>query len=124
MEFENFNINRRHFLKGATASAVLSSFGLYGFDLIHREKPWRVGLIGCGWYGTSDLFKLIQVADVEVVSICDVDQKFLSEDAELISQRQKSGKKPRTYTDLLKQRIRPRMRSAPPIHSIFLDFSP
>ncbi len=89
-------------MKGATASAVLSSFGLYGFDLVYREKPWRVGLIGTGWYGTSDLFKLIQVADVEVISICDVDQNFLSEVSELVSQRQKSGKKPRTYTDYRK----------------------
>ena len=89
-------------MKGVTASAVLSSFGLYGFDLIHREKPWRVGLIGAGWYGTSDLFKLIQVADVEVISICDVDQNFLTEVSNLVSQRQKSGKKPRTYTDYRK----------------------
>jgi predicted dehydrogenase len=102
MSIDNFNINRRHFLKGATAGAVLSSFGLYGFDLVHREKPWRVGLIGCGWYGTSDLFKLIQVTDVEVVSICDVDKNFLTEVAGLISQRQKSGKKPRLYTDYRK----------------------
>ena len=102
MSIDNFNINRRHFLKGATAGAVLSSFGLYGFDLVHREKPWRVGLIGCGWYGTSDLFKLIQVTEVEVVSICDVDKNFLSEVAGLVSQRQKSGKKPRLYTDYRK----------------------
>ena len=77
MSIDNFNINRRHFLKGATAGAVLSSFGMYGFDLVHREKPWRVGLIGCGWYGTSDLFKIIQVANVEVIALCDVDSKFL-----------------------------------------------
>jgi len=102
MNIENFNVNRRHFLKSAGAGAVLSSFGLYGFDLVHRENPWRVGLIGCGWYGTSDLFKLIQVADVEVVSLCDVDNNFLSEAANLVSQRQKSGKKPRLYTDYRK----------------------
>lgn len=99
MNIENFNINRRNFLKGATAGAVLSSFGLYGFDFVHRANPWRVGLIGSGWYGTSDLFKLIQVADVEVVSICDVDQNFREEAATLVSQRQKSGIKPRLYND-------------------------
>ena len=102
MSIDNFNINRRHFLKGATAGAVLSSFGMYGFDLVHREKPWRVGLIGTGWYGTSDLFKLIQVSNVEVVSLCDVDSRFLSEAATLVAQRQKSGKKPRLYTDYRK----------------------
>lgn len=102
MDITNFNINRRHFLKGATAGAILSSFGMYGFDLAYREKPWRVGLIGAGWYGTSDLFKLIQVANVEVISICDVDTRFLSEVSTLVSQRQKSGKKPRVYTDYRK----------------------
>jgi predicted dehydrogenase len=102
MEIKNFNINRRHFLKGATAAAVLSSFGMYGFELMNREKPWRVGLIGTGWYGTSDLFKLIQVANVEVISLCDVDSRFLNEAATLVSQRQKSGKKPRLYSDYRK----------------------
>lgn len=102
METKNFNINRRHFLKGATAAAVLSSFGMYGFEIMNREKPWRVGLIGTGWYGTSDLFKLIQVANVEVISLCDVDSRFLNEAATLVSQRQRSGKKPKLYSDYRK----------------------
>ena len=102
MEPKNFNINRRHFLRGATAAAVLSSFGMYGFEIMNREKPWRVGLIGTGWYGTSDLFKLIQVANVEVISLCDVDSRFLNEAATLVSQRQKSGKKPKLYSDYRK----------------------
>lgn len=98
----SFNINRRHFLRGATAAAVLSSFGMYGFEIMNREKPWRVGLIGTGWYGTSDLFKLIQVANVEVIALCDVDSRFLNEAATLVSQRQKSGKKPKMYSDYRK----------------------
>ena len=98
----SFNINRRHFLKGTTAAAVLSSFGMYGFEIMNREKPWRVGLIGTGWYGTSDLFKLIQVANVEVIALCDVDSRFLNEAATLVSQRQKSGKKPKMYSDYRK----------------------
>jgi predicted dehydrogenase len=102
MKPQIFNINRRHFLKCATAGAVLSSFGMYGFDLVHRETPWRVGLIGCGWYGTSDLLKLIQVTNVEVVSLCDVDRNFLENAAELVAQRQKSGKMPRLYSDYRK----------------------
>ncbi len=102
MESSHFNINRRNFLKGATAAAVLSSFGSYGFELMNRDKPWRVGLIGTGWYGKSDLFRLIQVANVDVVSLCDVDQHFLSEAADLVSQRQRSGKKPRMYSDYRK----------------------
>ena len=59
----------------------------------------RVGLIGTGWYGKCDLLRLIQVAPVEVVSLCDVDQQTLAEAADLVAARQKSGKKPRTYAD-------------------------
>lgn len=102
METKIFNINRRQFIKGATASLALSSLGTYGFELLYRDKPWRVGLIGTGWYGKSDLFRLIQVANIEVVSLCDVDSNLLSEAAQMVSQRQKSGKKPRTYSDYRK----------------------
>ncbi|NNL00876.1 MAG: Gfo/Idh/MocA family oxidoreductase [Eudoraea sp.] len=99
MESKLFNINRRNFLKGATAAAVLSSFGTYGFELMHRDKPWRVGLIGAGWYGSSDLYKLIQVTNVEVIAICDVDSNFTEDTANLVAQRQRSGKKPKKYSD-------------------------
>jgi predicted dehydrogenase len=93
-----FNINRRRFLQMASASFALSQLGAYGLDLVHR-KPKRVGLIGTGWYGKSDVFRLIQVAPVEVVSLCDPDSRMLAEAASLVSQRQKSGKAPRTYRD-------------------------
>ena len=102
MKSTPFYINRRKFLKGTTAALALSSFGAYGLDWVYSQKKWNVGLIGCGWYGKSDLFKLIQVAHVEVVSLCDVDQKHLEEAANLVSQRQKSRKKPRLYQDYRK----------------------
>ncbi len=95
----SFHINRRHFLKTASASLALSTLGPSGLDIVYQDKPLRVGVIGTGWYGKNDVFRLIQVAPVEVVSICDVDQNMLAEAATLISQRQQSGKKPRTYTD-------------------------
>ena len=97
-----FYINRRNFLKSASASLALSTLGPQGLDIVYQEKPWRVGLIGTGWYGKSDLFRLIQVAPVEVVSLCDVDKNMLNEAATLVSQRQKSGKIPRRYTDYQK----------------------
>ena len=62
------------------------------------DKPKRVGMIGSGWYGKTDLFRLLQVAPVEVVSLCDVD-KMLAEAAEMVAQRQASKKKPRTFGD-------------------------
>ena len=56
-------------------------------------------MIGCGWYGKCDLLRLIQVSPVEVVSLCDVDRRMLSEAVDLVSVRQASHKKPRTFTD-------------------------
>ena len=76
---------------------------------IADQPPKRVGLIGTGWYGKADLFRLIQVAPVEVVSLCDVDRKMLAEAAELTASRQKSRKKPRTYSDY--RRCSPRKTS-------------
>lgn len=96
---DNFNINRRRFLQGASATLALTALGAQGMDIINPAKPYRVALIGAGWYGTSDLFKLIQVAPVEVLAICDVDKNHREEAAKLVSQRQKSGKVPKVYND-------------------------
>jgi len=98
----NFFINRRRFLKGATASLALTALGPRGLDIINPTKSLRVALIGTGWYGKSDLFRLIQVAPVSVVALCDVDKKLLAEAATLVSQRQKSRKSPRLYNDYRK----------------------
>jgi predicted dehydrogenase len=91
-------MDRRRFLSTA-AAGVAGSAHLNAFDLPKK----RVALIGSGWYAKCDLFRLIQVAPVDVVSISDVDQKMLAEAAEWISTRQTSKKKPRTYTDYRKQ---------------------
>lgn len=96
----NYTIRRRQLLKAATASFALAALHASGLPLLaDPEKTWRVGLIGTGWYGKSDLFRLIQVAPVEVVALCDVDKNLLSEAATMVSQRQKSKKKPLLYSD-------------------------
>ena len=71
--------------------------GAYAAEFADQKK--RVGLIGCGWYGKCDLLRLIQVAPVEVVSLCDVDRRMLSEAADIVASRQASKRKPRTYAD-------------------------
>ncbi|MGE5611117.1 MAG: Gfo/Idh/MocA family oxidoreductase [Bacillota bacterium] len=91
-------MNRREFLKAGAMGLAMSALG--GYVAYGAEaKTYRVGLIGTGWYGKSDLWRLIQVSPVEVVSLCDVDQKLLAGAAEMASQRQKSKKRPRTYSD-------------------------
>lgn len=99
---ENFNINRRRFLKGATATLALSAIGASALDFINPAKPLRVALIGTGWYGKSDLFRLIQVAPVKVVALCDADKNMLQAAAEMVRKRQVSGETPRLYADYRK----------------------
>jgi predicted dehydrogenase len=91
-------ISRRRFLQTASASLALSALGAEGVELVN-QKPKRVGLIGAGWYGKSDLWRLVQVAPVEIVSICDPDKNMLAEAVEIASQRQRSKKQPRPYAD-------------------------
>lgn len=92
-------VNRRQFLKGSTALLALASMGMTGMNVIQNEKPLKVALIGTGWYGKSDLFRLIQIANVEVEALCDVDANLLKEAGNLVSQRQKSKKVPKLYKD-------------------------
>jgi predicted dehydrogenase len=95
-------MNRREFIQVGSLGLAASARAGYAqqSDLKYdAEKKRRVGLIGCGWYGKSDLFRLIQVAPVEVVSLCDVDSRMLADAADMVSTRQKSKKRPRTFSD-------------------------
>lgn len=93
-------MNRREFLQ-ASAGAL----GLSMLPGARQTSPAakRVGLIGCGWYGKTDLFRLMQVsssaAPMEVVSLCDVDKHMLTEAMELVASRQAAKKKPRGFAD-------------------------
>lgn len=107
-------MDRRSFLKtGAAGFASCAAAGTFGaapafsrsygaVETFDRSKKRRVGLIGTGWYGKSDLLRLIQVAPVEVVSLCDVDRRMLEEAGEIVASRQSSRKKPRLYSDYRK----------------------
>jgi predicted dehydrogenase len=94
-------MNRRDFLRTGGAAAVTMS-GLHRYAEAFAESRLRVGLIGTGWYGKADLFRLIQVAPVEVVSLCDVDKVMLADAAQQVASRQLSKKTPRTYGDYRK----------------------
>src|SRR5437867_13137275 len=92
-------VNRRQFLKKSSAAVLALSAASWVPTTFAAEKTKRVGLIGAGWYGKSDLWRLVQVAPVEIISICDPDKHMLAEAVEIAGQRQKSKKPPRTYTD-------------------------
>ncbi len=89
-------MNRRTFLQTTGAGIAMNALDAYARA---DEKTRRVGLIGCGWYGKIDLFRLIQVSPVEVVSLCDVDKQMLADAAAMVATRQASKKTPRIYSD-------------------------
>src|SRR5919198_1103046 len=89
-------MKRRDWLRNIIAATAAAQSSVHAFA---QEKRRRVGLIGCGWYGKIDLLRLIQIAPVEVVSLCDVDKRMLAGAADIVAERQASKKRPRTYGD-------------------------
>ena len=88
-------MKRRSFLQAAPALFFLPAH-LSGSTA--RPAPRRVALIGCGWYGKSDLMRLLQVAEVVVVGLCDVDERMLTQAAEWVRRRQPQAD-PALYKD-------------------------
>jgi predicted dehydrogenase len=100
-----FHVSRRKFLQASSAALAVSTLGADALDI--TGKPRRVALIGSGWYGKSDLWRLVQVAPVEIVGICDPDRNMLGEAVQIAQQRQQSKKAPPTfgdYRELLKEK--------------------
>ncbi len=97
-------MNRRHFLS-VTPALLLSPACLHLRAAAPLSERPRAALIGCGWYGRMDLLRLLQIADVEVVGLCDPDQEQLTTVAALLRQRH-PDQQPATFTqheELLRQ---------------------
>ncbi len=93
-------MNRRRFLHAAGAGLAAAGMLPNAATATNLEQmDLRVALIGAGWYGKCDFLRLIQVAPVEVVAICDADSRMAAEAAELVATRQRSRKRPATYGD-------------------------
>ena len=94
-------MQRRHFLRSSGGAALaLAGLGRHAEAL--ADTRLRVGLIGCGWYGKSALFRLLQVAPAQVVSLCDVDRAMLEKTGQMVAARQASKATPRLYGDYRK----------------------
>jgi predicted dehydrogenase len=91
-------MNRRTFLKASTAGLAISAGCAHG-PAVAQQKAKRVGVIGPGWFGKGNTFRLMQVAPVNVAALCDVDARMLAEAADRVAERQASGKRPTTYGD-------------------------
>ncbi len=95
-------MQRRRFLQTSAATLGLAAAAKEAVAAIAEGPAKRVGLIGTGWYGKVDLLRLIQVAPVEVVSLCDVDSQMLEGAANIVAERQASGARPKLYSDYRK----------------------
>src|SRR6478672_7380310 len=95
----NSSMHRRQFIRNSSAILALAALKSHGIDVNFNAANRRVALIGTGWYGKSDLFRLIQVAPVEVVALCDADKHQLESAADMVSLRQQNHKRPALYSD-------------------------
>jgi predicted dehydrogenase len=91
---DSLNWSRRNFLRASGFSLAAAAFSPNIFAI--QTRRYRVGLIGTGWYGKSDLFRLLQVASVEVVALCDVDANRLADAKARLLQRL-PGAQPKLY---------------------------
>lgn len=92
-------MQRRDFLHTGIGLAAVGALGSQSAAAAEPSKPLRVALVGCGWYGKTDLFHLMQVAPVDVVGLCDVDSVMREAAAALVAKRQPSGKSPPQFGD-------------------------
>lgn len=89
------HLSRRKFIRAAGFS--LAGLALPKVDSwAQTAKVYRVGVIGTGWYGKSDLFRLMQITPVEMVALCDVDSNRLAEANAQVKSRL-PGANPRLY---------------------------
>lgn len=92
-------IHRRRFILDTSSALAFAAINTSNINFFSSAPSRRVALIGTGWYGKSDLFRLMQVAPVDVVGLCDVDQQQLDKAADMVGQRTKNNKKPGLYRD-------------------------
>lgn len=86
----NMKTNRRKFIKAATlagaAFSILPSSALFGQNKVPKL---RLGFIGVGLRGQNHLNLALRRNDVEVVALCDIQQRMMDMSLDLV---QKSGK--------------------------------
>jgi predicted dehydrogenase len=89
-------MNRREFIRTTTAGTIAMTSTLCAAgENANGEPKLRMGLIGCGGYGMSDVRAAFKVGGVEVIAVCDVDSQHLTDVADRIEKMQ--GSRPKTF---------------------------
>jgi predicted dehydrogenase len=93
-------VNRRDFLRvgaGAGLAAALASRSARSANKAAARKPLRIGFIGTGGRGSSDLRDALKAEGVEVVAICDITPANLKNGLDIVENR--TGKRPEGMGD-------------------------
>ncbi|MEJ2705817.1 MAG: Gfo/Idh/MocA family oxidoreductase, partial [Sedimentisphaerales bacterium] len=89
-------MNRREFISTTAAGAIaMTSTLCAGAENANGEPKLRMGLIGCGGYGMTDVRAAFKVGGVEAIAVCDVDSQHLADSADRIEKMQ--GSRPKTF---------------------------
>ena len=89
-------MNRKQFLRNAlVAGGALTLPELPAFGQGDRDRL-RIALIGTGLRGQVHLRQLLRRKDVEIIAICDIDERMLARTREILSKA--SQQKPTEYT--------------------------
>ncbi len=89
-------MNRRSFLEKASLGSTLIA-SPFTIPFLPAETKLRVGLIGAGWYGMVITEAALAVGGVEVIGVCDVDSKHLTESIDKLEKIQ--GSRPKAFKD-------------------------
>ena len=89
-------VNRRSFVSSLAlaSAAVATDTRLLAGDSARRP---RVGIIGCGWYGGVNYEAFAHHVGVDLVSLCEVNERSLEKTLELVARHQSAV--PRTFAD-------------------------
>jgi predicted dehydrogenase len=87
-------MNRRKFI-GAAAAGTLAVDSLLHRSSAAEQAKLKLGLIGCGSYGITDVKAAFKAGGVEVVALCDVDSQHLANSATALEKMQ--GSRPKTF---------------------------
>jgi predicted dehydrogenase len=88
-------MNRREFLE--TSAVTGAAVAADAVQAAQQPKTYRLGVIGCGWYGMVNCRHAMNEPNIEVTALCDVDSQHLRAAADEVEKRSK--RRPATFGD-------------------------
>ncbi|WP_309027430.1 Gfo/Idh/MocA family protein [Pelagicoccus enzymogenes] len=93
-------MNRRSFISNVLAAGSLAAIPRSAWSVVNDGRKPKVGLIGCGWFGNVNMDSMAKVAQLDIVSLCDPNERNLAATQESVKMRQ--GRAPATFSDYRK----------------------